>query len=92
MCEWGTDETVRVLDARSVREGVYREVPVDACIAPIVKALADAGIATVGSCCGHGRGTGSILLADERVLEVHPDRAEWLRDPDHYVYAGPGSE
>lgn len=29
-------------------------VEVDSCIAPIVAALNDGGIPTVGSCCGHG--------------------------------------
>jgi len=48
--------------------------PVDACIADIVNALNLAGIFTDGCCCGHGVGTGSIVLTDGRVIEVHfPD-------------------
>lgn len=43
---------------------------VDRCIAPIVKALNDAGIYTAGSCCGHGKTDGSILLQDGRELVV----------------------
>lgn len=43
---------------------------VDACIAGIVRALNDGGIMTASSCCGHGRGDGSILLADGRKLVI----------------------
>jgi len=45
-------------------------VPVDACIAPIVQALNDAGIETLGSCCGHGIMSGDIRLADGRILTI----------------------
>jgi hypothetical protein len=41
---------------------------VDACIAGIVRALNDGGVITTSSCCGHGRGDGSILLADGREI------------------------
>ena len=44
--------------------------PIDYCIAPIVQALNDAGIATIASCCGHGKVDGSIILADSRELLV----------------------
>lgn len=47
--------------------------PVDACIAPIVKALIDGGVLTSGACCGHGEGGGSIILQDGRELRVHGD-------------------
>lgn len=43
-------------------------IPVDPCIAPIVQALNDAGIATIASCCGHGKRPGSIALADGREI------------------------
>jgi len=48
-----------------------KEVKIDRCIAPIVKALNDAGIKTVSSCCGHGKWDGYILLED-RALIVWP--------------------
>lgn len=38
-----------------------RRVEIDRCIAPIVKALNDAGIETAESCCGHGEVEGHIL-------------------------------
>lgn len=44
---------------------------VDSCIAGIVKALSWRDIATRSSCCGHGKGTGEILLQDGRRLEIH---------------------
>lgn len=43
---------------------------IDLCIAPIVKALNDAGIYTSGCCCGHGKIDGSISLQDGRVLWI----------------------
>ena len=42
----------------------------DPCIAPLVKALNEGGIATVASCCGHGERNGSICLADGRELLI----------------------
>jgi hypothetical protein len=41
---------------------------IDRCIAPIVQALDAAGVYMLGSCCAHGRGPGSIDLADGRTL------------------------
>lgn len=52
-----------------------KNVGVDACLAPIIKALNDAGVKTVACCCGHGKSLGSIHLADKRVLLIYPDRA-----------------
>jgi len=46
----------------------YKEV--DSCIAPIVRALNDAGIYTSGCCCGHGEMRGSIGLHDGRFLII----------------------
>jgi hypothetical protein len=37
---------------------------IDLCIANIVAALNAAGICTTASCCGHGKMTGNIRLAD----------------------------
>ena len=63
-----------------VREGVPDEtgkkrdgVWCDPCIAPLVAALNDAGIATIASCCGHGHRPGVIALADGRELVIAPD-------------------
>jgi len=46
---------------------------VDASIAPLVKALNEAGIVTVASCSGHGYQPGSIALADGLELLIAPD-------------------
>jgi hypothetical protein len=45
----------------------------DPCIVPLVKALNDAGIPTVASCCGHGHRSGLITLADGRELIIARD-------------------
>lgn len=74
MCKWGTEEELILLTpARLSHTGVpmVRPWKIDACIAPIVKALNEGGVLTVQSCCGHGRGPGRIDLADGRVLEIH---------------------
>jgi hypothetical protein len=60
------------------REGI------DACIRPLVAALNAGGIATLASCCGHGKRTGRVILQDGTELEIHPfnkERAyrEWSR-------------
>lgn len=73
MCEWGTEVVLRVnMPAELSRTGESRwdHKGIDACIAPIVQALNDAGILTSNSCCGHGKGDGEIYLQDGRVLIV----------------------
>jgi hypothetical protein len=47
-----------------------RDVPIDACIAPLVDALNKAGILTRQSCCGHGKAYGFIELQDGRTLII----------------------
>lgn len=49
---------------------------VDACIAPIVKALNNANIETIASCCGHGEVKGRIALRDGRELVIF-NEYEW---------------
>lgn len=45
---------------------------IDWCIVPIVEALNAGGVFTVASCCGHGKGGGSIILWDDRELVLRP--------------------
>lgn len=76
MCEWGDVVRVSVqIPAQLSYTGKARQAdkPIDACIAPIVRALNEAGIRTVASCCGHGKGPGNIALADGRELVIAPD-------------------
>lgn len=73
MCKHGTDEAVNVkITAHRSHTGkaYWRDMPIDKCIAPIVRALQNGGIDMDGSCCGHGRYEGSILLADGRELII----------------------
>ena len=51
-------------------EDYWREWGIDSCIADIVQALQAAGIDMRGSCCGHYKGDGEIVLADGRILKV----------------------
>jgi len=73
MCKWGTDTYLELpIPAQLSHTGkrYMKKVPVDTCIAPIVKALNDAGIDTVASCCGHEIGHGAIDLIDGRRIMV----------------------
>lgn len=61
MCEWGQVVVIPI-------SGRARDI--DACIAPIVRALNDAGVPTVASCCGHGVRPASICLVDGREILI----------------------
>lgn len=81
-CEHGDTVVMDVLSP----EGWQYDVPIDRCLAPIIKALNDAGIVTVSSCCNHGRESyevpgsfGYIQLADRLILISGPkEDAEML--------------
>ena len=75
MCR-GVTELVRVRSSES-------DLFIDACIAPLVRALQREGIDTVASCCGHGEMMGGIDLADGRTLLI----TDWLtgNSPWHLV-------
>ena len=75
MCEHGDTVEVRVHHVGEIRHGV---VDVDRCIAPVVEALNEGGIATEGCCCGHGKTTGHIVLTDGRILAIFPNRGVYL--------------
>jgi hypothetical protein len=73
MCKWGTYQPVEVtvhesIAASGVRHRAVRKI--DACIADLVRALDSSGIIMLGSCCGHGKAPGQILLADGRSLTI----------------------
>jgi hypothetical protein len=48
----------------------WKYAQIDACIAPIVKALQEGGIDMRGSCCGHDSGIGDIHLQDGRAILI----------------------
>jgi hypothetical protein len=68
MCAHGTVKMVKLNRPREVSGRTV--VPVDACIADEVQALNDAGVHTLGSCCGHGE-----TDRFPHVL-IHPDSTE----------------
>jgi hypothetical protein len=73
MCKWGTRVKLRVQipeDLSRTGKAYWRNVPVDACIAPIVDALNKCGILTRQSCCGHRKGDGWIELQDGRKIFI----------------------
>ena len=73
MCKWGTYEKVRVkipADLSSTGKEQWKNIGIDKCIAPLVRALQEDGIDMRGSCCGHGKRLGIIHLQDERALVI----------------------
>lgn len=82
MCAHGDTVVKRVwVPARLAHDGKdgWRDKPIDRCIAPIVGALLAGGVGTVGSCCGHGKNPGSIVLDDGRELIIAANRDEAKR-------------
>lgn len=76
MCKWNTTTVLNLkIPAKlsSTGKDKMKLCDVDSCIALIVKALNDAGITTICSCCGHEMGFGSIVLEDGRELLICPD-------------------
>ncbi len=59
-----------------VSMGERYETLIDACIAPIIKALNNAGVPTSSHCCRHGKGKGVIFLHDGRVIEITNPKEE----------------
>lgn len=70
MCKWGNTQTVHCPAGMNGQNTDRRDVPVDSCIADLVRALNDSGCLTLDSCCGHGKGPGKIRLVDGRELTV----------------------
>ena len=54
---------------------------IDYCIHQIVAALNAGGIRTVGSCCGHGKMKGNILLEDGRMLTIQRSPEKVVAEP-----------
>ena len=88
MCKWGTTLPVTVTLPAHLSSTGRKKVcikQIDACIAPIVEALNAGGIQTYSSCCGHGKGDGSIALSDGRELVVRFSTRSSYMEP---VYGG----
>lgn len=86
MCKYGDNVEVNVnipADLSHTNKARWDTKKIDACIAPLVKALQSAGIYTRGCCCGHGSLVGDITLQDGRVLLIV--KREFLRDPEKYL-------
>ncbi len=70
MCKGETEEVLVKIpaDLSSTGEEKWKLSKIDKCIADIVEALQKYGIDMRGSCCGHGKTNGYILLKDGRIL------------------------
>ena len=79
MCKWGTDEDVLVIIPAELSYTGKDRVDtkgIDKCIAPIVRALNEAGIRTDSSCCGHFKRDGWIVLHDGRELVIRSNERQ----------------
>jgi hypothetical protein len=73
VAKWGDDVVLEVAipaDLSHTGLAYRKKMGIDRCIAPLVAALNAAGIETRGSCCGHGKGPGWIMLADRSELTI----------------------
>lgn len=59
----------------------YKDVMIDACIAPVIKHLWDNEVNTAGSCCGHGKRPPSIVLGND--AENYSQIREWIKEKDN---------
>jgi hypothetical protein len=77
MCinKWEEVSVLIPADLSCTGKARWKSAKIDACIAPIVKALQRGGIDMRGSCCGHGKAIGEIHLQDGRVLIIMPFNA-----------------
>lgn len=78
MCKHGDDVPMVVwipTHLSHTGEGRFKQVGIDRCIAPIIAGLNAAGVITTGSCCGHEKAPGEIMLLDGRTLVVSEARA-----------------
>lgn len=74
-CNETVDVYVKIpADLSCTGEERWKYAKVDKCIAPIVQALQNQRIYMRGSCCGHGKGDGEIMLQDGNLVTV-----TWLR-------------
>ncbi len=74
LCEYGDTVSVTVwVDPALSCSGIgrWKDAQIDRCIAPIVSSLQRRGVNMLGSCCGHGKGIGSIDLVGGKSLTVH---------------------
>jgi len=51
-------------------EAYYKHAKIDKCISEIVRALNRSDVLTSGSCCGHGKRPGEIILQDGRTIFI----------------------
>lgn len=59
---------------------IFRDIPVDACIADIIAEIWDKGVETVESCCGHGKMDGYIMLRNNAPQEEVDIVAQVLKE------------
>ncbi len=73
MCAYGDTVIVRVkVLGFLAHEGIdtWKDKPIDRCISSLVATLQDHGVDMQGSCCGHGKNPGEIVLANGQKLII----------------------
>ena len=73
MCEHGDTIILTVpISAEASHTGKFRWSlkPIDRCISPYVKALNNSELYTAGSCCGHGKNMGEIIMHNGTIIHI----------------------
>jgi hypothetical protein len=73
MCKWGNTKPVNVLipaDLSHTNRARWAVKGIDRCISDLVEGLQAAGVNMRSSCCGHGKGPGSIELANGTSIAI----------------------
>ncbi len=80
MCKWNNTKTVKLAYPREYSKTT--EVPVDSCISKLVQLLNNFKVHTLGCCCGHGKGRGSILIDKDSYSITKFGYCEIFLNPD----------
>lgn len=71
MCKWGTVTVVATPDwLWGERAEPENGVAIDSCIAVTLLAAWEAGVRTLGSCCGHGKEPPNVVLTADEQTEL----------------------
>ena len=62
-----------------------KKTGIDKCISSLIKALNNANLMTIASCCGHNKIPGDIFLEDGRILAIFKSREHYEEYMPHFV-------
>jgi hypothetical protein len=81
--DFGNTPEVRITKLTAILpdgERKYKDIMIDACIAPAIRHLWDNEVNTINSCCGHGNKPPSIVLGEG--AENYSQIRKWIKEKD----------